>query len=191
MLKERKIYCLRARPCIFQPGNVTAWGREGVKLEWCGIVTNHKHGHCQVTSLNKYHAPSHRAQAYTGTWDQPASLMFFQRPVIRVSETPVLWTLSLRLRLCSPQLLKQQVAIKVHRLLCIDEFPTTTASIVLMVVAFPVFAGRSWLKCCFTSTETVGLLGTGAQDGHLDFYTAPVWRYDELMLNVLRCQLTY
>ena len=29
------------------------------------------------------------------------------------------------------------------------------------------------LKCCFTSTETVGLLGTGAQDVHLDFYTAP------------------
>ena len=27
--------------------------------------------------------------------------------------------------------------------------------------------------CCFTSTETVGLLGTGAQDGHLDFHTAP------------------
>ena len=24
------------------------------------------------------------------------------------------------------------------------------------------------LKCCFTSTETVGLLGTGAQDVHLD-----------------------
>ena len=31
-----------------------------------------------------------------------------------------------------------------------------------------------WLvECCFTSTETVGLLGTGAQDGHLDFDTAP------------------
>ena len=29
------------------------------------------------------------------------------------------------------------------------------------------------LKYCFTSTETVGLLGTGAQDGHLDFHTAP------------------
>ena len=29
------------------------------------------------------------------------------------------------------------------------------------------------LKFCFTSTETVGLLGTGAQDVHLDFYTAP------------------
>ena len=29
------------------------------------------------------------------------------------------------------------------------------------------------LKCCFTSTETVGLLGTGAQDGHLDFHTGP------------------
>ena len=30
-----------------------------------------------------------------------------------------------------------------------------------------------WLKCCFTSTKTVGLLGTGAQDGHLDFHTVP------------------
>ena len=29
------------------------------------------------------------------------------------------------------------------------------------------------LKCCLTSTETVGLLGTGAQDGHLDFHTPP------------------
>ena len=37
------------------------------------------------------------------------------------------------------------------------------------------------LSCCmrthvvevFTSTETVGLLGTGAQDVHLDFHTAP------------------
>ena len=28
------------------------------------------------------------------------------------------------------------------------------------------------LKCCFTSTETVGLLRTGAQDVHLDFHTA-------------------
>ena len=30
-----------------------------------------------------------------------------------------------------------------------------------------------WLKYFFTSTETVGLLGTGAQDGHLDFHTTP------------------
>ena len=29
------------------------------------------------------------------------------------------------------------------------------------------------VECCFTSTETVGLLGTGAQDDHLDFHTAP------------------
>ena len=28
-------------------------------------------------------------------------------------------------------------------------------------------------ECCFTSTATVGLLGTVAQDGHLDFHTAP------------------
>ena len=27
--------------------------------------------------------------------------------------------------------------------------------------------------CCFMSTETVGLLGTGTQDVHLDFHTAP------------------
>ena len=32
------------------------------------------------------------------------------------------------------------------------------------------------VECCFTSTETVGLLGTGAQDGHLDFHTAPIYR---------------
>ena len=24
------------------------------------------------------------------------------------------------------------------------------------------------VECCFTSTETVGVLGTGAQDGHLN-----------------------
>ena len=30
--------------------------------------------------------------------------------------------------------------------------------------------------CCFTSTETVGLLWTGAQDVHLDFHTAPELR---------------
>ena len=34
-------------------------------------------------------------------------------------------------------------------------------------------AAKLMLKCCFTSTETVGLLGTGAQDVHLDFHTAP------------------
>ena len=33
--------------------------------------------------------------------------------------------------------------------------------------------GTRWLKCCFTSTETVDLLGTGAQDVHLHFHTAP------------------
>ena len=57
---------------------------------------------------------------------------------------------------------------------------------------------RCLVECCFTSTETVGLLGTGAQDGHLDFHTAPELCHlsvddddAELMLNVLRCQLTY
>ena len=27
------------------------------------------------------------------------------------------------------------------------------------------------IECCFTSTKTVGLLGTGTQDDHLDFHT--------------------
>ena len=39
------------------------------------------------------------------------------------------------------------------------------------------------VECCFTSTKTVGLLGTGAQDGHLDFHTAPEL-YCEVRSNV-------
>ena len=38
------------------------------------------------------------------------------------------------------------------------------------------------VECCFTSTETVILLGTRAQDGHLDFHKAPelwnIWNQD-------------
>ena len=43
------------------------------------------------------------------------------------------------------------------------------------------------------STETVGLLGTGALDGHLDFHTAPELYHadDDVGLHVLGCQLTY
>ena len=52
-----------------------------------------------------------------------------------------------------------------------------------------------FMKCCFTSTKIVGLLGTGAQDVHLDFHTPPELlgsvQGGEVMLNVLRCQLTY
>ena len=40
--------------------------------------------------------------------------------------------------------------------------------------------GTNYIQCvinmvqyCFTSTETIGSLGRGAQDGHLDFHTAP------------------
>ena len=48
--------------------------------------------------------------------------------------------------------------------------------------AFKVIASFIYLKqelnlwlveCYFTSTETVGLLGTGALDVHFDFHTAP------------------
>ena len=51
------------------------------------------------------------------------------------------------------------------------------------------------LKCCFTSTETVGLLGTGAQDDHLDFHTAPeLWAVrieTELILYPRRMRLMF
>ena len=49
-----------------------------------------------------------------------------------------------------------------------------TVTLICGVVAVVVV-----VKCCFTSTETVGLLGTGAQDGHHDFHTTPelrLWR---------------
>ena len=29
------------------------------------------------------------------------------------------------------------------------------------------------LKCCFTSTETIGLVGMGARDIHLNLHAAP------------------
>ena len=50
-----------------------------------------------------------------------------------------------------------------------------TATLLTPAQMKPKSFESSWLKrnCCFTSTETVGLLGTGAQDGHLDFHTAP------------------
>ena len=36
-------------------------------------------------------------------------------------------------------------------------------------------------KCCFTSTRTVGLLGTASRDVHLDFHTAPeLWNFISL-----------
>ena len=45
---------------------------------------------------------------------------------------------------------------------------------------------RALLECCFTSTETVDLLGTGAQDGHLDFDTATeLWNLLPLMLKFI------
>ena len=35
-------------------------------------------------------------------------------------------------------------------------------------------------ECCFTSTETVGVLGTGALDGNLQFHTAQELRTGSL-----------
>ena len=46
-----------------------------------------------------------------------------------------------------------------------------------------LFSRDKWLVgFCFTSTETVGLLGTGAQDVHLDFHTAPELSWAHVMM---------
>ena len=37
------------------------------------------------------------------------------------------------------------------------------------VSVLKLFFSFFFFECCFTSSETVGLLGTGAQDGHLNF----------------------
>ena len=53
-----------------------------------------------------------------------------------------------------------------------------------------VYSGLQFLvEWCFTSTETVGLSGTGAHDGHLDFHTAPelyATQFSSVLLNVHR-----
>ena len=50
--------------------------------------------------------------------------------------------------------------------LSVEVLPRTATSTLTQLLS-------SVLECCFTSTKTVGLLGTGAQDVHLDFHTAP------------------
>ena len=30
--RTKRFYCLQARSCIFQPGNITCWGSKGVKV---------------------------------------------------------------------------------------------------------------------------------------------------------------
>ena len=55
-LNDRQIYSLKARPCIFQPGNFTDWGSDGVnKGTICGIHANmfkffmsHTHTHTSL-----------------------------------------------------------------------------------------------------------------------------------------------
>ena len=60
-----------------------------------------------------------------------------------------------------------------------DEWPTDGATVLLEACIDPSSSPPSsgavvssrLVECCFTSIQTVGLLGTGAQDGHLDFHT--------------------
>ena len=39
VLQDRKIYCLQARPCIYQPGNFTGWAVKGLKASHSFRVT--------------------------------------------------------------------------------------------------------------------------------------------------------
>ena len=64
--------------------------------------------------------------------------------------------------------MKTFVSIVTRRIWCFQRWPLTEVWRVTVLVECWVFSG-------FTSTETVEhvALGTGAQDGHLDFHTAP------------------
>ena len=52
---------------------------------------------------------------------------------------------------------------------------------------------EAWFNKSLRPRKPGGSLGRTAQDGHLDSHTAPelILDDDEVMLNVLRCQLTY
>ena len=57
---------------------------------------------------------------------------------------------------------------------------------------------EAWFNISLCLRKPEGSLGRTAQDGHLDSHTAPEICFgnavdddDELMLNVLRCHLTY
>ena len=57
------MYCLRARPCSFQPGNFTGWGSEGVKISLTPLTYHHSYyiqysvgcsgQHSHVPDINK------------------------------------------------------------------------------------------------------------------------------------------
>ena len=54
---------------------------------------------------------------------------------------------------------------------------------------------EAWFSMALRQRKPEGSLGRTAQDGHLDSHTAPELRGrgsgGEVLLNVLRCQLTY
>ena len=54
---------------------------------------------------------------------------------------------------------------------------------------------EAWFNNSLRPRKPEGSLGRTAQDGHLDSHTAPelcaIFGDDEMMLNVLRCHLTY
>ena len=50
---------------------------------------------------------------------------------------------------------------------------TSTSTFTQLLSSLGYLYISTLVEYCFASTETAGLLGTGAQDGYLDFYTAP------------------
>ena len=82
-------------------------------------------------------------------------------------------------RCCSSQHLSKSVRIVSLVNGCSVAVPAIHFSFLLFSRWVSSSATPALVECCFTSTETVGLLGTGAQDGHLDFqfHTAPELRH--------------
>ena len=53
VLQDRKLYCLQARPYIFQPGHFTGWSSEGVK--GCVLALSERHSYALHRVPEKKH----------------------------------------------------------------------------------------------------------------------------------------
>jgi len=63
---------------------------------------------------------------------------------------------------------------RINSVIIIDRIYLAPFSVLEQTQCALVACNFEWLvECSFPSSESIGLLGTGAQDGHLDFNTAP------------------
>ena len=82
-------------------------------------------------------------------------------------------------KLYSPQQQLKSTPKQIQHILILSVFNIICFCLFVKCVVYHRFSVRTayslWdilVECCFMSTEIVGLLGTGAQDSHLDLHTA-------------------